>query len=464
MRKAFSSVGGWPGLLSVGLALVIGGCGSGGNPAGHGGAGGHAGGGGHPGLGGHAGGQGGQLGGAGGGGGAAGGGGQGGNAGGGPGGSVGGGQAGAAGGGGQLGGAGGGGGAIGGAGGAIGGAGGAGGVACPIDTSTTPPDHDDSVTFVPNVTVTTIAGGPSATGFVNPVGLVLEPGGANLMVSDNDSDTIDRVTLTGTISPLTHQTSFWRPYALAYDAARDILYAQTDFDPNGAHDHLTTSSIWKINRGSGAASTVIADVGYTRGIGVLSDGRLVLADQGSHLIRILNPTTHVPSVLAGSPGCIGGVNGTGAGATFTQPYGLAVLPDDSIVVADYGLRVLRKVTPAGVVTTFAGDGGKGTIDGPAATARFNRPQAVTADSNGVVYVSDTGAYRIRRIAADGTVSTLAGAGTVGAMDGMGATATFAGAEGITVSADGSTVYVADGDDGVDPPQPYNRIRQIKIGQ
>lgn len=63
------------------------------------------------------------------------------------------------------------------------------------------------------------------------------------------------------------------------------------------------------------------------------------------------------------------------------------------------------------------------------------------------------------------MTTLAGDGTVGSMDGTGATASFAGAEGITVAADGSTVYVADGDDGVDPPppQPYNRVRAITIG-
>ena len=269
---------------------------------------------------------------------------------------------------------------------------------------------------------------------------------------------------TGTITQLTAQSSFSRPYALAYDATRNVLYSQTDADPTGAHDHLTTSTIWSINRGSGAATTLAADIGYTRGIGVLSDGRLVLADRGSHVVRLLNPSTGKTSVLAGSPSCIGGVDGTGVGAEFNDPYGVAVLPGDDIIVADYVLRVLRKVTLAGVVTTFAGDGGPaGTVDGPAAGARFNRPQAVAADATGIVYVSDTGARRIRRIATDGTVSTLAGDGTAGFMDGAGSMAEFYGQEGLAVSTDGLTVYVADGTAGSDSPVPFNRIRAIAIG-
>ena len=102
------------------------------------------------------------------------------------------------------------------------------------------------------------------------------------------------------------------------------------------------------------------------------------------------------------------------------------------------------------------------FDGPAASARFNRPEAVAADANGVVYVSDVGAHRIRQIAA-GMVSTVAGDGTQGFVDGAGNMAEFYGQEGITVSSDGTTVYVADGTAGSDTPIPYNRIRAITFG-
>jgi DNA-binding beta-propeller fold protein YncE len=121
------------------------------------------------------------------------------------------------------------------------------------------------------------------------------------------------------------------------------------------------------------------------------------------------------------------------------------------------------VTLAGVVTPFAGDNVAGTIDGPRASARFVNPRTLAADASGAVYVSDTGAHRIRRIAADGTVTTVAGDGVAGYMEGAGNVAEFFGQEGIAVSADGTTVYVADGTAGAEPPGPYHRIRKITIG-
>jgi sugar lactone lactonase YvrE len=339
-----------------------------------------------------------------------------------------------------------------------------GGLNCPgAGAATMPAAKPDSVTYVAGVTVSTVAGGATTASFTNPVGVAIEPAGS-FIVSDFDDDLLVRVAATGgTTTSLTSQATFTRPFALAYDAKHDILYAETDADPSGDHDDETTSTIWTVNRASGAATPFWADVGFTRGMGVLSDGRLVLADRANQVIWLVDPTTGAHTILAGSFGCVGGVDGTGAGADFTMPYGLAVLPDDSIVVADYGLRTLRKVTTAGVVTTWAGDGGPpGTIDGPAASARFENPQAVAADATGVVYVSDTGAHRIRRIGTDGTVMTLAGTGTADFVDGAGNVAEFYGGEGLAVSADGKTVYVADGTHGSDTPVPYHRLRAIVI--
>ena len=340
-----------------------------------------------------------------------------------------------------------------------------GGVACPSGGgAATTAAKADSVNYVAGVTVTTVAGGASAANFTNPVGVVIEPGGS-LIVSDFDDNLLVRVAATGgAITPLTSQADFTRPYALAYDGKRDILYAETDADPSGQHDHETTATIWTVNCATGAAAALWPDVGYTRGIGVLSDGRVVLADRAHQVIWLVDPSAGTHKVLAGSLGCVGGVDGTGSGATFTMPYGLAVLPDDSLVVADYGLRTLRKVTAAGVVTTIAGDGGPaGTMDGPGASARFVNPQAVAADANGVVYVSDIGAHRIRRVGTDGTVMTLAGSGTADFLDGAGNVADFYGGEGLAVSADGKTVYVADGTAGSDTPVPYHRLRAVTIG-
>ncbi|HEX7509482.1 MAG TPA: hypothetical protein VF550_22105 [Polyangia bacterium] len=347
------------------------------------------------------------------------------------------------------------------------------GVTCPSSAggatdggATIPVAAPDKVTFYPNVTVSTFAGGAADTDFTNPVGVAIEPGGT-LIVSDYDQNRLIRVSASGGASVLTLQSSFQYPFALAYDNVRNILYATTDANSQGRKDSAQMSStVWTINAGSGAASnlSVATAIGYTRGLGVLSDGRVVASDRTNHLIWLIDPVTGTKSMAAGSPSCIGGVDGAGAGASFNDPYGLAVLPDDSIVVADYGLRILRRISKTGVVTGFAGDGGPaGTIDGPAASARFARPQAVAADGNGVVYVSDTQAHRIRRIAPDGTVTTLAGAGTQGFMDGAGSTAQFYAGEGLAVSSDGRTVYIADGTGGSEVAVPYHRIRKITIG-
>ncbi len=352
----------------------------------------------------------------------------------------------------------------GGAAGQAGAGGAAGAVVCAVPMGGAPGQANDSVVFAPNVTVTTIAGGASAAAdIVNPVGIVKEPGGTSFIVSDFDANKLLRVTLTGQITALTSQPTFQRPYGLAYDATADILYAETDSNPTLAHD-ITTATVWVVDRTSGMPTTLKANLGGFRSLAVLPDGRLVLPDRGNHVINLLNPTTGEVTLLAGNSACVGGANGTGANAEFNSPYGTGVLPNGDLVIADDQLHVLRRVTLAGVVTNFAGDGGAGTIDGPAASARFVQPRGVAVDAAGNVYVADLGSRRVRRVSFDGTVTTLAGDGTASFKDGSGDMAEFFGIESLTVTADGSTVYVTDGTQGADTgPLVFNRIRAIRIG-
>jgi sugar lactone lactonase YvrE len=180
-------------------------------------------------------------------------------------------------------------------------------------------------------------------------------------------------------------------------------------------------------------------------------------------VALLDPVTGVTTDLAGLAGCPGSANGTGAWARFLNPQGVVVLAGNRIIVADRAAHLLREISMTGVVTTFAGDGVAGTIDGPRASARFVAPQALAADGSGDVLVSDVDAHRIRRIASDGTVMTVAGDGSAGFADGSGQHAEFFGQEGLAVSADGKTIYVADGTGGSDTPVPYNRVRKIAVG-
>ena len=117
--------------------------------------------------------------------------------------------------------------------------------------------------------------------------------------------------------------------------------------------------------------------------------------------------------LAGKPGFWGFNDGSGERARFggwsrNGALGLTVDRDGSVVVADARNHAIRRVAPDGVVTTVAGGNGVGLEDGPAETARFNSPRDVAVAADGAIYVADNGNHRIRKIAPDGMVSTIAG--------------------------------------------------------
>jgi hypothetical protein len=134
------------------------------------------------------------------------------------------------------------------------------------------------------------------------------------------------------------------------------------------------------------------------------------------------------------------------------------LPNGDLIIADQRNHRLRRVSSEGEVTTFAGDGAAGLIDGPVAESRFNLPQALALDADGNLYVSDVGNHRIRRISAQGIVETVAGDGEVGFKNGDGKSARFSGQEGIAVSE--GVLYLADGTSG--EVAPFHRVRKITL--
>ena len=150
------------------------------------------------------------------------------------------------------------------------------------------------------------------------------------------------------------------------------------------------------------------------------------------------------STRAGQPGAGGNINGTGPAARFDHPADVAVDGAGNVYVADTDNHTIRVVTPAGVVTTMAGQGGiSGHADGTGAAAQFNHPSGVAVDGAGNVYVADTDNDTIRKVTPAGAVTTLAGqAGTIGHADGNGTAATFSGPSGLAVENAG-TLYVAD---------------------
>jgi kumamolisin len=150
------------------------------------------------------------------------------------------------------------------------------------------------------------------------------------------------------------------------------------------------------------------------------------------------------TTFSGLTGNAGSTDSTGGSPQFNAPNGVAVDLGGNIYVADAGNDVIRKITPGGVVTTLAGQAGiPGSTDNTGSLARFNNPMAVTVDSNGNVYVADTGNDEIRKITPEGVVTTLAGlAGITGNTIGVGSSARFNGPAGI-VSDSAGNLFVSD---------------------
>jgi hypothetical protein len=156
------------------------------------------------------------------------------------------------------------------------------------------------------------------------------------------------------------------------------------------------------------------------------------------------------STLAGN-GNRGYVDGSAATAQFSDPFNVAVDGNGNTYVADTGNNRIRKIASDGTVSTLAGNGTSGFADGSASNAQFNYPRSIAADRNGNVFVADENNQRIRKIAPDGTVSTLAGDGTPGFADGTGTAARFSNPAGVAVDGVGN-IYIADANN--------NRIRKI----
>jgi len=168
-----------------------------------------------------------------------------------------------------------------------------------------------------------------------------------------------------------------------------------------------------------------------------------VADQSNSTIRKIT-SAGVVTTFAGTAGVFGSADGTGAAASFNYPFGIAVDASGNVYVADQNNSAIRKITSAGVVTTFAGTAGvSGSADGTGTAASFNYPLGIAVDASGNVYVADQNNSTIRKITSAGVVTTFAGtAGVSGSADGTGAAASFYYPTGIAVDASGN-VYVAD---------------------
>jgi len=234
--------------------------------------------------------------------------------------------------------------------------------------------------------------------------------------------------------------------AVAVDIAKNVYVADTGnhvirkITPAGI---VTTLAGQASRHGSddGARSTALFY--YPHGIAIDGAGNLYIADSWNHTIRKMTPQGTVITV-AGLAGSRGNRDGVGEHARFSFPFGIAIDHDGHMYVADEKNCAIRRITPAGDVTTVAGRATScGNTDGSSRDARFNEPRGVAVDRSGNIFVADTYNHTIRRITPDGWVTTVAGlARWRGHADGPARTARFYNPLGVAVDGSGS-VYVAD---------------------
>lgn len=178
--------------------------------------------------------------------------------------------------------------------------------------------------------------------------------------------------------------------------------------------------------------------------GIIIDpaGNFYVADRSNHVIRKITPAG-VVSTIAGQAGLIGSTDGTGGAARFSHPLGIARDGAGNLYVADSANNMIRKISPAGAVTKLAGQTLAGYEDATGAAAKFSAPTGVAVDGTGNVFVTDSSNHLIRKIAPGGAVSTFAGqAGVFGIANGTGTSAQFRNPSGIAIDATGN-LYVTE---------------------
>lgn len=333
-------------------------------------------------------------------------------------------------------------------------------------------------------TLSTFAGGTigfkdgagSQARFTNPSSVAVDATG-NIFVVDFGNQRIRKITPAGAVTTVAGGSigfedgsgaaaRFTGPSGVAVDSSGNIVVVDLGNErirkivPDGAVSTLAGSGVKGFQDGSSAAAEFAFGRGavnsvlrsslhpirldlkylfYPAGVAIDPHGNVIVADFSNHRIRKITPAG-VVSTLAGS-GINGFRDGRGADAQFTDPSGLAVDAAGNVYVADEGNNRIRKIAPDGVVTTLAGTGARGFRDGAAAQAQFAAPMGIAVDPSGDILVADSGNHRIREITPAGIVTSLT-ASTSGARGPGGADALFQLPTGVAVDARGD-VYVAD---------------------
>ena len=314
-------------------------------------------------------------------------------------------------------------------------------------------------TFTPSSGATTCLTSPAA-----PQSVVTIAGGGAV---GNTSGSIDGVVGTN--------AAFNLPTGVAIDAG-GIWYVADFFNHRirAVYSNRTVVTL----AGGGASGTTAGSangvgtnalLNFPNGVAVSATGVVYVADQNNNKVRFVLPNATVGTLAGGGAAgnLTGSTNGLGTAALFSLANGVAVDLSNVVYVADYGNHKIRRISAftawsspsTAAVTTLAGGGllgtASGSVDGMGTNALFFMPRSVAVSSLGIVFVADQNNNKIRAIAPDGTVTTLAGGGadgiTAGSTDAVGNAALFNSPSGVAIDASGA-VYVGDRDN--------NKLRKV----
>jgi uncharacterized protein (TIGR03437 family) len=326
-------------------------------------------------------------------------------------------------------------------------------------------------------------GGPATSAQISrPYGIAID-GAGNLYIADYDNHRIRRVSTGGVITTvagkgtggfsgdggLATSALLWFPHGVSVDDSGTLYIADLynnrirKVSPAGIISTLAGTGSSGFSGDGGPATN--AQLAYPYSAAVDGAGNVYIADRQNHRIRRVSPAGMITTVAGKGTGSDSGSDGGPAtSAILNFPSDVALDAAGNIYIPDGTLRI-RKVSTSGMITTVAGNGLQYSGDGgPAASAQLFNPYGVAADATGNFYIADSRNYRIRGVSPDGMITTIAGTGVIGFSgdSGPATSARLAGPKGLAVDQSGN-LYFADGSSRVRKVSPGGIITTVAGG-